>query len=139
MKALFGMTDMDQIALGVVAMYGELTELRASTSSVRPSLSEKVSEQEGRITALASSRDQAQAAREKWEAKAISSTQEIERLRQEIKEHGKWEIVDEEELATFFPTITLGEGEEPFLSSSRRQRRLMQRLSAEGYSIRKKK
>lgn len=130
---------MDQITLGVQVMYGELFELRASTNSDQPDLSSLVSEQESKINELTSECNKAQVARSKWEAKAISSTQEIERLRQELSSHGKWEVVNEEELATFFPTVTLGDGEEPFLSSGRRQRRLAQRLSAEGYSILKKK
>ncbi len=73
----------------------------------------------------------------RWEEKAISSTQEIEQLRQEIKEHGKWRPLSEEQLEKFFPTVTFrdGESENAFLESKRRQRRLMQRMSAEGYSI----
>ncbi len=128
---LFGTADMQQVTKAVEVMYGELQELRER--------SDQPSQQKGLITALTSERDQAQAACEKWEVKATSRSKEVQQLRQEIKEHGKWEVVPEEELATFFPTVNLGDGEEPFLSSSRRQRRLMQRLSAEGYSILKRK
>ena len=138
-SALFGTTDMNQITTGIQAMYAELEKLRALSSDqdAPHSLAAKVSEQERIITTLTNERDQAQAAREKWQAKAISSTQEVSELREEIKEHGKWEVVDEEKLAAFFPTVTLGDRstEKPFLSSKRRQRRLIQRLSAEGYFI----
>ena len=136
-EALFGTTDMNQITTGIQAMYAELEEHRARISSDQPDLAAKLSEQEGIIAALTNERDQAQAAHEKWQAKAISSTQEVSELREEIKEHGKWEVVDEEKLAAFFPTVTLGDRstEKPFLSSKRRQRRLIQRLSAEGYFI----
>ena len=142
-SALFGTTDMNQITTGIQAMYTELTELREGAGSDQDApedLTTKVSEQERIITALANERDQAQAASERWQAKAISSTQEVSELRQEMKEHGKWQPLTEAELASFFPTVTLGDGstEKPFLSSKRRQRRLIQRLSAEGYFIVKK-
>ena len=142
-SALFGTTDMNQITTGIQAMYTELEELREGTGNVQDaphSLTAKVSEQERLITALANERDQAQAASERWQAKAISSTQEVSELRQEVKEHGKWQPLTEAELGSFFPTVTLGDGstEKPFLSSKRRQRRLIQRLSAEGYFIVKK-
>ena len=142
-SALFGTTDMNQITTGIQAMYAELEELREGPGSDQDApedLTAKVSEQERIITALANERDQAQAASERWQAKAISSTQEVSELRQEMKEHGKWQPLTEAELASFFPTVTLGDGstEKPFLSSKRRQRRLIQRLSAEGYFIVKK-
>ena len=137
LEALFGITDMDQITGSVKAMYTELSELRTSAdSSVSdPDQSVKLGELRDMITKLTSGLEKAQTVSARWEAKAINSTQKIEQLRQEIKEHGKWEVVDEKQLATFFPTVNLGDGEDPFLASSRRQRRLMQRLSAEGYSI----
>ncbi len=142
-SALFGTTDMNQITTGIQAMYTELTELRegAGNDQDAPSdLTVKVSEQERIITALANERDQAQAASERWQAKAISSTQEVSELRQEMKEHGKWQPLTEVELTSFFPTVTIKDGPDhnAFLNSKRRQRRLMQRLSAEGYSIVKK-
>ena len=142
-SALFGTTDMNQITTGIQAMYAELEELREGAGNDQDApkdLTAKVSEQERIITALANERDQAQAASERWQAKAISSTQEVSKLRQEMKEHGKWQPLTEAELASFFPTVTLGDGstEKPFLSSKRRQRRLIQRLSAEGYFIVKK-
>ena len=89
------------------------------------------------IAALTSERDQAQAAREKWQTKAINSTKEVAKLREELKENGKWQPVPEEDLTAFFPTVTLADSdkEKPFLSSKRRQRRLIQRLTAEGYFI----
>lgn len=104
----------------------------------QPDLSAKLSEKEDVITALKNERDEVKAQGEKWKTKAINSTQQIEQLRQELREQPLWEMVNEEELAAFFPTVNLGDGEEPFLSSNRRQRRLMQRLSAEGYSVLKK-
>ena len=139
-SALFGTTDMNQITTGIQAMYAELTELREGAGSDQDApedLTTKVSEQERIITALANERDQAQAASERWQAKAISSTQEVSGLRQEMKEHGKWQPLTEAELASFFPTVTIKDGNDhkAFLNSKRRQRRLMQRLSAEGYSI----
>ena len=144
-SVLFGTTDMNQITTGIQAMYAELEEWRAKSEGDQDALPSedlraKVSEQERIITALANERDQAQAASERWQAKAISSTQEVSELRQEMKEHGKWQPLTEAELASFFPTVTLGDGstEKPFLSSKRRQRRLIQRLSAEGYFIVKK-
>ena len=142
-SALFGTTDMNQITTGIQAMYTELEELREGAGSDQDApedLTAKVSEQERIITALANERDQAQAASERWQAKAISSTQEVSELRQEMKEHGKWQPLTEAELASFFPTVTIKDGPDhnAFLNSKRRQRRLMQRLSAEGYSLVKK-
>ena len=142
-NALFGTTDMNQITTGIQSMYAELEELREGTGNDQDApedLTAKVSEQERIITALANERDQPQAASERWQAKAISSTQEVAELRQEMKEHGKWQPLTEAELASFFPTVTIKDGPDhnAFLNSKRRQRRLMQRLSAEGYSIVKK-
>ena len=142
-SALFGTTDMNQITTGIQAMYTELTELREGlvrNQDAPEDLTAKVSEQERIITALANERDQAQTASERWQAKAISSTQEVSELRQEMKEHGKWQPLPEAELASFFPTVTIKDGPDhnAFLNSKRRQRRLMQRLSAEGYSLVKK-
>ena len=139
-QQLFGTTDMKQITTGIQAMYAELEEWRTKEVRSQPDLAIKLSQLEKTITTLTSERDQAQAAGERWQAKAISSTQEVDGLRQEITKYGKWEIVDDEDLAAFFPTVTLSDSqtEEPFLASKRRQRRLTQRLSAEGYSILKK-
>lgn len=130
---------MDQITLGVQAMYTELEELRTRSLPASQENQENQESQGNQIEKLISELEKARGVSARWETKAINSTQEVAQLRQEIKEVGKWEIVDEEELTAFFPTITLGDGEDPFLSSSRRQRRLMQRLSAEGYSILKRK
>ena len=142
-SALFGTTDMNQITTGIQAMYAELEEHRALSGSDQDAPSDlvtKVSEQERTITTLTNQRDQAQAVSEKWQAKAISSTQEVSELRQEMKEHGKWQPLTEVELTSFFPTVTIKDGPDhnAFLNSKRRQRRLMQRLSAEGYSLVKK-
>ena len=54
-----------------------------------------------------------------------------------VEERPVWQPVPEEDLTAFFPTVTLADSdkEKPFLSSKRRQRRLIQRLTAEGYFI----
>ncbi len=118
-------------------MYGELKELRARTTYDQPDLSSLVSEQEGRITALANSRDQAVAKSQEWETKAISSTQEVDKLKKEMEERLQWKLVPEEQIEAFFPTVTIKDGNDhnAFLESKRRQRRLMQRMNAEGYFI----
>ena len=135
---LLGTTDMNQVTKAVGAMYGELKELRAKSLGDQPDLSAELAFKEGVITALKNERDEVKAQGEKWKTKAINSTQQIEQLRQELREQPLWEMVNEEELAAVFPTVNLGDGEQPFLSSNRRQRRLMQRLSREGYSVLKK-
>ena len=142
-SALFGTTDMNQITTGIQAMYAELEELREGAGSDQDApedLTAKVSEQERLITALTNERDQAQAASERWQTKAISSAQEVSELHQEMKEHGKWQPLIETELAAFFPTVTMKDGStsNAFLSAKRRQRRLIQRLNMEGYAIVKK-
>ena len=120
---LFGTHDFDQITGSVKAMYIELEGLRTAAPK----------ETAVDITKLTSEIEKAQAVSARWEAKAISSTQEVAELRQEIKEHGKWRPLSEEQLAAFLPTVTIkdGESENAFLDSKRRQRRLTQRLSAE--------
>ncbi len=132
-KALFGTTDMDQITKGVVAMYAELEELRAKGGPEQATSQEK----ENMITKLTSELEKAQSVSARWETKAISSTQEVTKLRQEIKEHGKWRPLSEEQLAVFLPTVTIKDGADhkAFIESKRRQRRLVQRMNAEGYSI----
>ena len=136
-EKLFGTTDMNQITTGIQAMYAELEELRIIGSDQKEveDLAPKVKEQESIIAALTSERDQAQAAREKWQTKAIASTKEVAKLREELKD--KWQLVPEEDLTAFLTTVTIKDGPDhnAFLSSKRRQRRLMQRLSVEGYSI----
>ena len=137
-KKLFGTTDMNQITTGIQAMYAELEELRAKGGTDQKEaedLAPKVKEKERMIAALTSERDQAQAAREKWQTKAISSTKEVAKLREELKD--KWQLVPEKDLTAFLTTVTIKDGhsENAFISSKRRQRRLMQRLSVEGYSI----
>ena len=115
-------------------MYTELEGLRTKGESEQAT---NPREKENQITKLTSEIKKAQAVSARWEAKAISSTQEVAELRQEIKEHGKWRPLSEEQLAAFLPTVTIkdGESENAFLDSKRRQRRLVQRMSAEGYSI----
>lgn len=133
-RALFGTTNMEKITGSIKAMYTELSGFRANNED-KPDLSTKIQEQEDMIKALTSERDEAKTLASEWEAKVVSNFDSVERLKKEVEEHEKWEVVNDEQLAAFFPTVHLGDKEEPFLASNRRQRRLMQRLSAEGYSI----
>lgn len=130
LKALFGTTNMVQITKGVEAMYGELEELRVKGGPTQATNQEM-------ITKLTSEIEKAQTVSARWEAKAISSTQEVAKLRQELREHGKWRPLSEEQLTVFLPTVTIKDGvsEKAFIESKRRRRRLMQRMNAEGYSI----
>lgn len=136
-RDLFGTTDMDQITGSVKAMYTELSKLRANNNEDKPDLSAKVQQQEDLMDALRSERDKAQALVSEWEAKAINSSQEVEQLKKEMEERLQWELVDEEQIEEFFSTVTIKDGDNhnAFLESKRRQRRLMQRMSAEGYFI----
>ena len=139
MKELFGTTDIKQITAGIQAMYSELEEHRArgeiNSEQDTQNLAEKTKEQESAIEAITSERDQARAALSKWQTKAVQGQKEISSLRQKLKKVPQ--SVEEEELTAFFATVTLKDGnsEDAFLSSKRRQRRLMQRLRAEGLTI----
>ena len=133
-ETFFGTTDMNQITTGIQAMYAELEEWRAkggNNQNVPEELAPKLSEQEDMIAALVKERDKAEAAREKWQNKAIAGQQELDELRQQFMS------LSEEELTTFFSSVILKDSrsEDAFLSSKRRQRRLMQRLNAEGLTI----
>ena len=129
-------TRINQIAIGIQTMYAELEERRAlSGNNHSPDLAAKLSEQEHLIATLTNERDQAQAAHQKSQAQATSSTQEVSALRQKLNKMPQ--PVSSKELIAFFPTVTLKDAnsEDAFLSSKRRQRRLMQRLRAEGFTI----
>ena len=134
-EALFGTTDIDLIDAGVSAMYEELDQLRAA-----PRKGLQVQRIKQRLTAASNERDKAIAISERWQSKAIANDEELARLRKLTRENN-WQAVPDDELNALLATVSLKDNgtENTFLSSKRRQRRLMQVLRGSNMAIMQKK
>lgn len=137
-ESLFGTTNIDLIDESVSAMYEELDKLRAASAidTADQGNPDEVRRMKQRLAAITNERDKAISISERWQSKAIANDEELAMLRQQAREKN-WQVVPADELSQVLATVSLEE--KTFLSSKRRQRRLMQVLRGSDMAIMQKK